>query len=29
MAGEETSSSSERPVTVNEVEPLVKDFASR
>lgn len=28
-AGEETSSSSERPVTVNEVEPLVKDFASR
>lgn len=28
-AGEEASSTSERPVTVEEVEPLVKDFASR
>ena len=29
MVGEETTSSSERPITVKEVEPLVKDFASR
>lgn len=28
-AGEDTNSSSEKPVTVNEVEPLVKDFACR
>lgn len=28
-AGEEASSTSERPVTVEEVEPLVKDFSSR
>ncbi|KAL5560816.1 hypothetical protein UlMin_037027 [Ulmus minor] len=28
-ASEESSASSERPITVSEVEPLVKDFASR
>eukprot|EP00252_Welwitschia_mirabilis_P021348 TRINITY_DN5467_c0_g1_i1.p1 TRINITY_DN5467_c0_g1~~TRINITY_DN5467_c0_g1_i1.p1 ORF type:complete len:789 (+),score=162.25 TRINITY_DN5467_c0_g1_i1:86-2452(+) len=28
-AGEETNSSSERPVTVEEVEPIVKDFANQ